>query len=300
MRVSIIGSGVVGRATGLSLAVNGHDVLFQDIDRNIPRRLPNWAQFTSSLSNAYEHGKVLILCLPTPSNSFGGVDDSIYQEVIEQICRLQDCRPHLPKTVIQKSTLPPGTARRFLARLRDTDMSVSYLVNPELLNAGTALHDACSPNKVLIGLSGDDMELADDTATAYALYNWLSPARIHLMTYEEAELAKYVNNLFHALLISMWNELQIIAERQAGMTGPIDMDKIARLTALEPGLESVYRVFGKAWGGMCLPKDTRGFLNYALSLGYLPQITDALIKVNDQIRRVHGEQTLHWHELHKD
>lgn len=300
VKVAIIGSGVVGRATGLALAVNGHDVLFYDVDKVSLARLPFFAQRTQELVQAWNHGDVLMLCLPTPSEPYGACDARIFEGVIDEIATLHHTRKHEYKLVVQKSTLPPGTARCMSARLHDqyngnAGSHIGYCVNPEFLNAGSALRGAAAPEKVILGI-GD----VEEEALARKLYGWVHPKRIHVMTYEEAEFAKYANNLFHALLISMWNEMQFVADRQAVIAGgPIDMDRIARLTAQEPGLESVYRVFGKAWGGACLPKDTRAFQAYARRLGFSPPITTALITVNELVRSERGEQTKHWDDLHK-
>ncbi len=302
MKVSIIGSGTVGRATGMAFVAAGHDVLFYDVNRTPLRRLPNFTQATQDLSLAFAHGEALVLCLPTPCSAYGVCDTSIFEDVIDDLAREAAASSRIKtlgqKLVVQKSTMPPGTARRMVARLNEGLSAASdhlvYVVNPEFLNAGTPLQDACSPTKVVLGV--DDLE---GEAAARKLYHWLPALSIYVLNYEGAEFAKYANNLFHALLISMWNELYLVAEHQAALTKePIDMDYVARLTAMEPGLESVYRVFGKAWGGACLPKDTRAFLGYAREVGFSPPLTDALIRVNELMRAQYGEQTKHWHELH--
>lgn len=300
LKVAIIGSGTVGRATGLALAVNGHDVLFYDTEKVAFTPLPYFAQRTQELVQAWNHADVLMLCLPTPSEPYGGCNTSIYECVIDDLAKLHASKSHGYKLVVQKSTLPPGTARRMAVQLHgqpglNGGSHMGYCVNPEFLNAGSALRGAVAPEKVIVGVS--DVE---EEALARKLYGWVHPKRVHVMTYEEAEFAKYANNLFHALLISMWNELQMVADRQSDVSGaPIDMNRIAQLTAQEPGLESVYRVFGKAWGGACLPKDTRAFQAYARQLGFSPPITTALITVNELVRSERGEQTKHWDDLHK-
>ena len=301
MRVSIIGSGVVGKATGLSLLVNGHDVLFYDINGAFRKGLPSNCESTKSWEKAFNHGEVLIICVPTPSGPGGMCNLTIFEEIMETFGNSQQS-VYMAKTLVQKSTCPPGTAARAISRLMTSyDLpreSFGYMVCPEFLNAGSPLQDAIAPRKVIIGVNPNEDEAHN---AAIKLFSWIPPHQRHFMSYAEAEFAKYVNNLFHALLISMWNELLLVGQRFTTTKGlpEIDLDKIAKLTALEPGLESIYRVFGKAWGGACLPKDTRAFRAFAGRLGMSTPITNALISVNETMKAEHGERTEHWHELHR-
>lgn len=297
MKVSIIGSGVVGKATGLALLMNGHDVLFYDIDRDAYRNnLPAFCKGTSSWIKAYQHGEILMICVPTPSGPMGACNLSVFEKVIDQFAEMNSDYGY--KTLVQKSTCPPGTAMWAISELVDacgiSRDDFGYLVCPEFLNAGAPLQDTVVPRKLIIGFS-----TPEEASDAGRLYQWIPAYQQHYMSYAEAEFAKYANNLFHALLISMWNELQLVSERCAATKGvTVDMDRIAKLTALEPGLESVYRVFGKAWGGACLPKDTRAFRAFAGELGVTTSITNALINVNETMRAEYGDETRHWDELH--
>jgi len=299
MNISIIGSGVVGKATGKAFAINGHDVLFYDTDHRSFKDLPKFVSYTQDLNYATDFASVWVICVPTPADTSGRCDESIYAEVIDYIghrIAVEGCDDR--KTIVQKSTLPPGAGRRMKRRAVDLgdylESDIGYIVNPEFLNAGTPVADAVAPNTVVLGVSD-----SDEINVARELYQWIPEPRLAFCTYEEAEYAKYANNLFHALLISMWNELFIVSrEHQKIIDEDVDMDKVARITSRQRGLESIYRVFGQAWGGACLPKDTQAFRSFARSLGFTPRITDALIQTNIVMHSLFDTRTAHWHELH--
>lgn len=299
MNVTIIGSGVVGKATGLALAVNGHEVLFYDVDRKAFQGLPAFCETTTDTLYAVDNGDVLMVCVPTPCGKYATCDLSVYEQVIDEIGQVYQCGARDYKVIVQKSTCPPGTASRMVSRLvMDYGLvreDFGYVVSPEFLNAGAPVRDAVAPTKVVFGFE-DEVE----AEKMRKLYHWVNFSKITYTTYGEAEFLKYANNLFHALLISMWNELDGVAKRFESVAGQkVDMNRLAHLAATEPGLESIYRVFGKAWGGACLPKDTKAFRHFADSLGAKTSILDALMAVNERVRDASGEQTAHWDELHK-
>lgn len=304
MRVSIIGSGVVGKATGLSLLAQGNDVMFCDINPTVLSELPKVVKTTTTLSEAYHHGNVLFICVPTPLNDCGECDTSTFEMVVRSIGALHKTHPHDQKVIVQKSTCVPGTADRMVGLL-DTEFSRSdsarldYVVCPEFLNAGTPVSDAMSPRVLVLGVNKLNQGLGQRMLET--LYSYLPSTRIRVVNYSTAEYAKYANNIFHALLISAWNEFYIMAEKHQSVTGSwIDTTALAEITAMQKGLEGVYRVFGQAWGGACLPKDTQAFLSYAEQLGYSAVILDALIVVNDFMAKTHGVRGTHWKELHRE
>lgn len=96
----------------------------------------------------------------------------------------------------------------------------------------------------------------------------------------------------HAGILSIWNELHMLGEILE-----VDTDWVAKVTTLELGLESTYRVHGMAWGGKCLPKDTMALLEYARASGASMPLLESIITVNDTMARKYGVRTQHWAEL---
>jgi UDPglucose 6-dehydrogenase len=67
LRVSIIGSGFVGTATGIGLSRIGNSVIFYDISRNRVQNLLNSnIRATYNMSEAVEESDISVISVPTP------------------------------------------------------------------------------------------------------------------------------------------------------------------------------------------------------------------------------------------
>ena len=85
MRIAIIGSGVVGQATGFGLSAKGHDVTFYDIDEHTLYSLRSLGYHTSeSVDHAVDHAEVIMIMVPTPTTN-GGCDLSCVLSAARQV-----------------------------------------------------------------------------------------------------------------------------------------------------------------------------------------------------------------------
>ncbi|MEZ4979820.1 MAG: hypothetical protein R2772_11065 [Chitinophagales bacterium] len=216
-------------------------------------------------------------------------DLSIFKSICEKFAKATIKYPK-KRIFIQKSTCPPGSSLEFIEYL-SVEYGITngdhydYVVFPSFLNMGTPLEDELAQRKCIVGLINDEIiknKMRD-------LLHW---ARPEFGSYLEVELVKYVNNVFHAGILSIWNEFFLLGEKMG-----VDMKWISEVTPRERGLESVYRVFGKAWGGVCLPKDTKAFLNFAEKGNIKMPILRAIISVNDEMRDQYGVREEHWNKL---
>ena len=67
MRVSIIGSGIVGTVTGTGLAKLGNSVIFYDVDKNRIQSLSNSSRHsTSQINEAIAESDISFVSVPTP------------------------------------------------------------------------------------------------------------------------------------------------------------------------------------------------------------------------------------------
>lgn len=92
---------------------------------------------------------------------------------------------------------------------------------------------------------------------------------------------KCAHNIFNATKISFWNEMWLVAQ-----TLGLDLDPIAQTVArsAEGSYNPLYGIRGGApYGGVCLPKDTQGFLGLAESLSLDMPLLKAVVKVNDTL-----------------
>ena len=260
IQIVVIGTGYVGLTTAACLTHLGHNVIGIDIDDDkvealrrgeIPIVEAGLSQLVSrGLENgllrfetSYDHadGDIVLLCLPTPTTASGDLDLS-YVEAAARSLR-EVLRPGA--IVVTKSTVPVGTHRDLTQWLDRADLAVA--ANPEFLREGTAVHDFCHPDRVVIG--------AHDEKTAMRvamLYETLS-APIHLTDPASAELIKFAANTFLAAKLSFVKEMSRVCEA----TGA-DIDAVVAGVGSDHRIGSAFMTPGPGWGGSCFPKDTRG------------------------------------------
>jgi UDPglucose 6-dehydrogenase len=225
--------------------------------------------FTTDMS-AVTTADLVFLCLPTPQGDDGEADVSYVEGVI------RDIRSLLPSgaVVVNKSTVPVGTAKKLTVLLNRGDVAV--VSNPEFLRQGTAVQDFLHPSRIVIG--GVDTDAVNRVAGAYGGIN----APVLLMNWESAEMLKYAANTFLATKLTFINAMADICE----LVGA-DINEIAQGLELDPRIGAGMLQAGPGWGGSCFPKDTRALLNVAGDKGYDFELLRGVIKTNDDhYRRV--------------
>ena len=158
MHVAVIGSGYVGLVAGACFAETGNDVVCVDRDvgkierlqRNeIPIYEPGLEdlvrrnqtegrlRFSTDLARAVRDAEVVFIAVGTPPNEDGSADLSHVLEVAGEIGRAMNA----PRLVVNKSTVPVGTADRVEAAIRAaTSCTVDVASNPEFLKAVSYTH----------------------------------------------------------------------------------------------------------------------------------------------------------------
>ena len=85
--ISILGSGVVGSATGKGLKDIGNNVLFYDIDTNRIESLKKQdLHATTDLGYAVKGSEVFFLCVPTPDRN-RMIDLSIIESAVKELSK---------------------------------------------------------------------------------------------------------------------------------------------------------------------------------------------------------------------
>jgi UDPglucose 6-dehydrogenase len=97
----------------------------------------------------------------------------------------------------------------------------------------------------------------------------------------EAEMIKYVSNIYNAVKISYFNEVHAICSKM-GLDGHM-IDAVVSRSA-EAMWNSLYGTRGGVpYGGACLPKDTNAFLQFTRELGVNHLMLEATIEVNNHL-----------------
>lgn len=306
MKVAVIGAGYVGLVTASCLAELGHEVVCMDND---PRRVEllragvvpiyepgldaliersGRAQrlfFTTRLADALEAAEVLFIAVGTPPREDGSADLGHVLEVARQV----GATLTRPLVVVNKSTVPVGTAERVQAVL-DAGLAarglgglpVAVISNPEFLKEGAAIDDFMHPDRIVIGLPAGEAG-AQARAAMTQLYASLNRhhERTVWMDLRSAELTKYAANAMLAVRISFMNEMANLAD----LVGA-DVDAIRRGIGSDSRIGPSFLYAGTGYGGSCFPKDTRALMQTAQQHGSQMQLVEATERVNHAQRQV--------------
>jgi UDPglucose 6-dehydrogenase len=201
------------------------------------------------------------------------------------------------KTIVQRSTCVPGTAESVIESLLKTDRingkHYTYVVMPEFLREATAIEDALNPELVVVGTQNQS-DVPTELLKLISVYSAKNvPTRI--MTLKNAEATKYANNTILPMLISFWNELYL-----AGSSFCDDLEQVCEAVSHNKQLKTVRRVFGKAYGGTCFPKDTKALHTNLNRAGIKMPLLKATIDINEIMKEKYGTRTEGFKELTKD
>ena len=305
MKVTIFGTGYVGLVQGAVLADVGHDVMCVDVDTakvaalqagRIPIHEPglqpmvqaNQAagrlHFTTDAAEGVAHGDLIFLAVGTPPDEDGSAD---LQHVLA-VARTIASHMAGPKTIVNKSTVPVGTADKVAATVRaalaERCAAIAFEVvsNPEFLKEGAAVADCKRPDRIVIGTASATAER--QLRELYAPFN-RNHDRMVVMDVRSAELTKYAANAMLATKISFINEIANLAERLGA-----DIESVRRGIGSDPRIGYSFIYPGAGYGGSCFPKDVKALIRTAQSTGFTPEVLLAVDRRNDAQREMLGKR----------
>jgi UDPglucose 6-dehydrogenase len=288
--IGVIGTGYVGLVTAAGFAELGNEVFCIDIDEAKIQGLregvmPIWEpgleelvarhrerlHFSTDLSEALEHARLLFVAVGTPPTYSGDADLSAVHAVV-------DAMPASDRhALVMKSTVPVGTGET-IKRMFDEQGKggFRYVSCPEFLKEGSAIKDFLEPDRVVVG---DDGDWAGDAVVE--LYAPLDAPLVRT-DIKSAEMVKLASNAFLATKISFINEIANVCEE----TGA-DVVEVARGMGLDNRIGPKFLQAGIGFGGSCFPKDVTALKQLAGNSGYHFQLLNSVIEVNElQKRRV--------------
>ncbi len=293
----MIGVGYVGLVTGACLSEFGHEVVCMDQDAakiaslqagEIPIYEPGLEElvaknvkekrlsFIADLAEAVHNAQAVFIAVGTPSSRRGDgyANLSYIYAVARQLAPLLTDY----KVIVDKSTVPVGTAQQVARIIREENPAAEFDVvsNPEFLREGAAIKDFTLPDRIVIGTSSERA-----TEVIKQVYNplYLISTPFVVTDPATAELIKYAANAFLATKISFINEMANLCEAVG-----------ANVIALAKGLGLDGRIGGKflhpgpGFGGSCFPKDTLALLRMAQEHGAPSRIVEATVEVNNAQR----------------
>ena len=295
MRVVVIGTGHVGLLTAASLATIGHDVVGVDSDeekinalrqgtcpffepglQDLIERTGKTGRLTFEVepAEALKGADVVFICVGTPARASGEASLLALELAARSIA------PALtgPVVVVEKSTVPAGTADRLWHVLRserpDLMDEIEVVSNPEFLREGQGVEDALHPGRILVGARSPR-----GFETMRRLFEPLirDGSRLIETDMPTAELAKHACNAFLALKISYANALARLCERAGA-----DVKAVVDVMGSDPRIGRAFLDAGLGYGGFCFPKDLQAFERLAAQLGYDFPLLRQVARINDE------------------
>jgi UDPglucose 6-dehydrogenase len=301
MKICVIGTGYVGLVAGTCFAESGNSVICVDIDAAkidglkqgiIPIYEPGLKElvlknsaegrlsFTTDLAEAVKTSLINFIAVGTPPGEDGSADLQYVLGVARSIGR------HMEgfKIIVDKSTVPVGTADKVRAAVREelaargVDLEFDVVSNPEFLKEGAAIDDFMKPDRVVIG--------TDNVRTAEIMKELYDPFmrknnRLIVMDIRSAEMTKYAANAMLATRISFMNQIANLCELMG-----------ADVAAVREGIGSDSRIGydflfpGPGYGGSCFPKDVKALVRTANECNYDFLLLKAVEEVNERQKQV--------------
>jgi len=295
MKVTVFGIGYVGLVQAAVMAEVGHDVVCIDIDQdkvdrlkegNIPIFEPGLTplvksnydagrvDFTTDAARGVEHGEVIFIAVGTPPDEDGSADLKYVLAVAETIATHMASH----KVVINKSTVPVGTADKVTAKIANTlsaagkSLTFDVVSNPEFLKEGAAVNDCMRPDRIILGTDSESAE--KKLRELYSPFN-RNHDKIIVMDIRSAELTKYAANCMLATKISFMNEMSNLAEVFGA-----DIENVRRGIGSDPRIGYQFIYPGCGYGGSCFPKDVQALARSATAAGYTARVLEAVEAVN--------------------
>jgi UDPglucose 6-dehydrogenase len=188
---------------------------------------------------------IVFIATPTPFHPNKGFDISAVEDAIKLLDR--------SKIVVIKSSMVPGTTES----LQKKYPQHKILVCPEFLREAQAYNDFVRPDKQIIGYTKKSKNIAKKILSLLpqAPYKKIMPAR-------EAEMVKYMANIFLALKVTFANEIYELCQKLK-----INYNQVREAVSKDPRIGSshleVLHGGYRGYGGSCFPKDINALIELA-------------------------------------
>jgi UDPglucose 6-dehydrogenase len=303
MKIIVVGTGFVGLTHAAVVSEYGHEVYAYDIDEKrinayrsaereqiehyvnepglaeiIQENLNRYLFFATELEPIIEGTDAIFLCLPTPPKPNGSSDLSYYLDALHHISQLLAKRQDTRRVVlINKSTVPIGTARKLEAVLREHKVpNAGIASNPEFLPEGDAVEKSRRPDRVVVGADTED-----DLRILRRIYSqFVNHVRISYIetTPETAEAIKYVANTLLLTYISFWNGVGA----RLGETFPnVRMEDLKRGVTADTRISKWGSYVSNGAGGSCFGKDIQSLIYQLKSANQPAGLLESVYAINE-------------------
>ncbi|WP_159006128.1 nucleotide sugar dehydrogenase [Bradyrhizobium sp. S69] len=226
-------------------------------------------RFTDDVAAAVSSADLVWVNFDTP------VDDDDVADVDYVLDRVRLTFPHLRdgSVVLISSQVPVGSTARleheFAAVAKDRKVSFGY--SPENLRLGDAIRVFTEPERIIIGIRGEDARRVIEPV--------LKPFCQTLLwtRVESAEMVKHALNSYLATCVTFTNEIASICESVGA-----DMSEVEAALRLDPRIgKKAYVRAGSAFGGGTLARDVQYLKAIAQDRDTRVPVLSAVLESND-------------------
>ena len=296
MRIAVVGTGYVGLVAGTCFAESGNTVTCIDIDQakvdalnegKVPIYEPGLEEllhrnkrdsrlnFTTDYSKGIPDAQVVFIAVGTPPGEDGSADLKYVLAAARSIAEHMNGYA----VIVDKSTVPVGTAAKVTATMKDVAMYPFDVVsNPEFLKEGAAIGDFLKPNRVVIG--SDSERAARIMAELYEPFVRTGNPILQ-MDVASAELTKYAANAMLATRISFMNEIASLCAKVGA-----NIDQVRAGIGSDERIGSRFLFAGVGYGGSCFPKDVKALVSTASSHNLDFKVLRSVEAVNESQKRL--------------
>ena len=222
---------------------------------------------------------IIFICVPTPylkdaegpkvlsHNSGEGFDLSYIEDACSKI--------QGEKIVVIKSTVLPGTTEKMQAKYPQHKI----LFNPEFLTELSAEQDMDYPDRQIIGYTQNSFNVAGEIMMLLPL----APLE-KIMPATEAELVKYFGNNWFSIKVSFANQMYDICQKLG-----VNYDRVREAASGDKRIGPSHLITPhkgyRGYGGKCLPKDIKAFIQFGDSLGIDLKLHKAAEEINNDLMK---------------
>lgn len=254
MKHIVIGSGVIGTATGVWLKANSQEVIFYDIDSEKLKKLKNRDY---KISTKLKNTKADIYWVCTAEWDV--------ESVLKQLKTFKE------PTIVIRSTMPPGETEKLAKKYK-----IKHIAHvPEFLRQKTAISDIFDKDRIVIGTK--------DEKTKNILKKVFESEMVEIIFTDTntSELIKYASNCWLAMTITYWNEIKKICDKMK-----VNPQMVANAACLDKRISKYgTAMIGEPFSGFCFPKDTDALIKAFEDLGLDPILLKSIRKVNDKLKK---------------
>lgn len=257
-KIGIIGTGYVGETVSYWFRKEKYPLLLYDKYKKM------------GSPKDVDEAEIVFICVSTPFNERKGYDDSAVLESLSNLCG--------SKIVVIKSTILPGSTEHFQRQFPQHKI----LFSPEFLVEKTAVEGFINPERQIIGYTRNSRDVAEQ------VLNILPDAPFkRIVKASEAEMIKYFGNLFLANRVIFANQMYDFCQK-LGINYEVVKECAGEDHRIGQSHFNILQDGYRGYGGHCLPKDMKAFLQLAEKLGIDLKLLRTIDEINDSLLKSQG------------